>query len=143
MRAISVRQRLGKSETTSRINSISVGKKRRPLKINGRVLLGWTNRRKSNHFAHYRRVAEEFSETVGIDPWLIDPIFRNCGHIDFQKREGEDCLASFVDEVLILISKKYREYGIEEEPFVVVKADSGTYGMAIMSVRSPAEVSHS
>src|SRR5436190_5730658 len=40
--------------------------------------LGWTNRRKSNHFAHYRRVAEEFSETVGIDPWLIDPIFRNC-----------------------------------------------------------------
>lgn len=102
--------------------------------------LGWSNRRKSNHFAHYRRVAAEFAEMLHIDPWLIDPIFRNCGHIDFQKREGEDCLASFVDEVLTAVAKKYREYGIEQEPFVVIKADSGTYGMAIMSVKSPDEV---
>lgn len=102
--------------------------------------LGWTNRRKSNHFAHYRRVAAEFAEIVHIDPWLIDAIFRNCGHIDFQKREGEDCLASYVDEVLAAVAEKYREYGIEREPFVVVKADAGTYGMAIMTVKSAAEV---
>src|SRR5258706_13654970 len=102
--------------------------------------LGWTNRRKSNHFAHYRRVAEEFSETVGIDPWLIDPIFRNCGHIDFLKHAGQDCLAAYVDEVLAAVAKKYREYGIDQEPFVVIKSDSGTYGMAIMTVRSAAEV---
>ncbi len=102
--------------------------------------LGWSNRRKSNHFAHYGRVAVEFGDVVDIDPWLIDPVFRNCGHIDFQKREGEDCLASYVDEVLAAVAKKYREYGIDQEPFVVIKADSGTYGMAIMTVRSQAEV---
>lgn len=102
--------------------------------------LGWTNRRKSNHFAHYRRVAAEFAQIVHIDPWLIDAIFRNCGHIDFQKREGEDCLASYVDEVLTAVAKKYREYGIDQEPFVVVKADAGTYGMAIMTVKNAAEV---
>jgi glutamate--cysteine ligase len=102
--------------------------------------LGWSNRRKSNHFAHYRRVAAEFGDMVGIDPWLIDPIFRNCGHIDFHNREGEECLASFVGEVLAAVSEKYRAYGIEQEPFVVVKADAGTYGMGIMTVKSPAEV---
>lgn len=102
--------------------------------------LGWTNRRKSNHFAHYRRVAAEFAKVTNIDPWLVDPIFRNCGHIDFQKREGEDCLASFVDEVLSAVRRKYQEHGIEQQPFVIVKADAGTYGMAIMSVKSADEV---
>jgi glutamate--cysteine ligase len=31
--------------------------------------------------------------------------------------------------------RKYKEYGINEKPFVVVKADNGTYGMGIMTVR--------
>ena len=104
------------------------------------LALGWSNRRKSNHFAFYREVAAEFADMLGIDPWLIDPIFRNCGCIDFQKREGEDCLVTNVDEVLRAVGEKYAEYGIEREPFVVVKADAGTYGMAIMTVRSAAEV---
>lgn len=104
------------------------------------LALGWSNRRKSNHFAHYRQVADEFAAATEIDPWLIDPIFRNCGCIDFQKREGEDCVVNFVDEVLRTVAAKYAEYGIDQEPFVVVKADSGTYGMAIMTVRSAAEV---
>ena len=38
------------------------------------------------------------------------------------------------------IRAKYREYGITEEPFVIVKADAGTYGMGIMTVKSPDEV---
>lgn len=104
------------------------------------LALGWSNRRKSNHFAHYRRVAAEFAGLAGIDPWLIDPIFRNCGQIDFQNRTGEDCVVTFVDEVLQAVAQKYAEHGIDLEPFVVVKADAGTYGMAIMSVKSGAEV---
>lgn len=104
------------------------------------LALGWSDRRKSNHFAHYRQVAVEFAELAQIDPWLIDPIFRNCGCIDFQKREGEDCVVAYVGEVLEVVAKKYAEHGIDREPFVVVKADAGTYGMAIMSVKSPAEV---
>lgn len=104
------------------------------------LALGWSSRRKSNHFAHYRQVAAEFAQFAQIDPWLIDPMFRNCGCIDFQKREGEDCVVTYVEELLHAIAEKYTQYGIEQEPFVVVKADAGTYGMAIMSVKSAAEV---
>jgi glutamate--cysteine ligase len=104
------------------------------------LALGWSNRTKSNHFAHYRQVAAEFATALDMDPWLIDPIFRNCGCIDFQKREGEDCVATYVDEVLQTVAAKYAEYGIDRQPFVVVKADAGTYGMAIMTVKSVAEV---
>ena len=102
--------------------------------------MGWSDRLKSDHFAHYKRVAAEFSELVGIDPWLIDPHFRRCGKIDFKAREGEDCLADNVNDVLDFIRSKYKEYGIDEEPFVIAKADSGTYGMNIMTVRDAAEI---
>ena len=102
--------------------------------------LGWNRRLKSDHFGFYREVALEFAELVNIDPWLIDPMFRNCGQIDFMKREGEDCLASNVEKLLSDIRDKYEHFGIDQEPYVIVKADAGTYGMGIMTVRSADEV---
>ena len=67
-------------------------------------------------------------------------MFRKCGKIDFMHRTGDDCLAGYVDEVLAEIRLKYREHGIDLEPFVMVKADAGTYGMAVMTVKSADEV---
>lgn len=102
--------------------------------------LGWNLRRKSDHFAHYQRVAQEFAGLVGIDPWLVDPLFRRCGKIDFHRNEGEDCLARNVGELLGQIQDNYDSHGITQKPFAVVKADRGTYGMGIMMVRSVDEV---
>jgi len=101
---------------------------------------GWSVRRKSNHFAAYKEIAAEFSQLIGIDPWLINPYFEKCGRIDFRERKGEECLEGYVSEVLDDIRAKYREYKIEQEPFVIVKADAGTYGMGIMTVKDPSEV---
>ncbi len=101
---------------------------------------GWYNRRKSHHFTAYSAIAEQFAALVGIDPWLIDPYFGVCGEINFQDRAGEECLASNVNALLARIGAKYAEYGIEEAPFVIVKADAGTYGMGIMTVRSAEDV---
>jgi glutamate--cysteine ligase len=101
---------------------------------------GWYNRRKSHHFELYRGVAAEFGELLGIDPWLVDPDFAVCGRIDFRERTGEECLAYNVETLLSRIAAKYAEYGIDEKPFVIVKADAGTYGMGIMTVRDPSEV---
>jgi glutamate--cysteine ligase len=104
------------------------------------LALGWSNRLKSQHFAHYRRLAAELAGLLDIDPWLIDPLFRRCTEINFQNRDGEECLASNVEDVLTAVAAKYREYGITHDPFVIVKADAGTYGMAIMTVKSAADV---
>jgi glutamate--cysteine ligase len=101
---------------------------------------GWYNRKKSHHFDAYQRVAKQFADIVDIDRWLIDPFFGVCGEIDFRERAGEECLASNVDLVLGRIAKKYVQYGITEKPFVIVKADAGTYGMGIMTVRDASEV---
>ncbi|MEZ5628756.1 MAG: glutamate--cysteine ligase [Rhodocyclaceae bacterium] len=101
---------------------------------------GWHSRRKSNHARAYDRVAKDFAEHVGIDPWRINPEFGVCGQIDFKERTGEECLAGQVDSLLTRIRSKYKEYGVTDEPFVVVKADAGTYGMGIMMVKDAAEV---
>ena len=101
---------------------------------------GWFMRRKSNHFAVYRDVATDFAQLIGIDPWLINPYFGKCGKINFQERQGEECLEGYVSEVLTDIRAKCQEYGIKQDPFVIMKADSGTYGMAIMTIKDPAEV---
>ncbi len=101
---------------------------------------GWTTRRKSQHFAAYDRVADEFAKLLDIDPWLINPYFAVCGEVDFQARTGEECLAAQVDAVLQKIRAKYAEYGVKDDPFVIVKADAGTYGMGIMTVKDASEV---
>ena len=104
------------------------------------LVAGWHTRRKSQHFAAYHQVANQFSELIGIDPWLIDPYFDVCGQINFHERIGEECLAAKVDDVLQKIRAKYTEYGVKNDPFVIVKADAGTYGMGIMTVKDASEV---
>ncbi|MFZ2302190.1 MAG: glutamate--cysteine ligase [Gallionella sp.] len=101
---------------------------------------GWYTRRKSQHFTAYDRVAEEFAKLLGIDPWLINPYFATCSQVNFQERVGEACLAAQVDNVLKKIRAKYAEYGVKHDPFVIVKADAGTYGMGIMTVKDASEI---
>ncbi len=101
---------------------------------------GWTTRRKSQHFGAYDQVADEFAKLLNIDPWMINPYFAMCGEVDFHARTGEECLALQVDTVLQKMRTKYAEYGVKEEPFVIVKADAGTYGMGIMTVKDASEV---
>jgi glutamate--cysteine ligase len=101
---------------------------------------GWATRRKSEHFSAYNQVAKEFSEFLGIDEWLINPYFDTASGVDFQARVGEDEMAAKVEILLAKIKQKYQEYGVEQEPFLIVKADAGTYGMGIMTVKSPDDV---
>jgi glutamate--cysteine ligase len=85
-------------------------------------------------------VADDFGKLLNIDPWLINPYFAVCSEVDFHARTGEDCLAAQVDFVLQRIRAKYAEYGVKDDPFVIVKADAGTYGMGIMTVKDASEV---
>ncbi|MCX7209882.1 MAG: glutamate--cysteine ligase [Burkholderiales bacterium] len=101
---------------------------------------GWAVRRKTNHFAAYDEVAKKFGKLIDVDPWMLNPYFAKSTGINFHERIGEENLASNVDMLLTKIRKKYKEYGIKETPFVIVKADAGTYGMGIMTVRDASEV---
>lgn len=104
--------------------------------------LGWSQRLKSDHFQYYAEVVAEFAETMQIDPWLIAPLFRHCGKIDFMQQDGMECLIHHAEELFASIEKKYAEYHIPYQPFLIIKADAGTYGMAVMTVRHVDELRH-
>jgi glutamate--cysteine ligase len=101
---------------------------------------GWAVRRKTNHFQSYEEVAKKFAKLLGMDPWLINPMFAQCGEVNFAEGAGIECVQSNADALITKIRRKYKEYGINEKPFVVVKADNGTYGMGIMTVRDAKEL---
>ncbi|MBS83446.1 MAG: glutamate--cysteine ligase [Gammaproteobacteria bacterium] len=96
--------------------------------------IGWNNRSKTDHCEYYSNVADNFSRLIEIDSWLIEPYFRNCGEIDFQTKQGEDCLIYNAEKLFHIIQKKYDEYEIKEKPYIMIKADSGTYGMGIILI---------
>ena len=94
-------------------------------------------RRKSRHFKAYEEVSKRFGKLLGIDPWLINPMFAHGGEVSFSESTGMEGLSSHVDALLTKVKRKYKEYGINEKPFVVVKSDGGggSSGMGIMTVR--------
>ena len=101
---------------------------------------GWAIRRKTNHFAAYEEVAKKFAKLLGMDPWLVNPMYARCGEVNFSDGAGAECLMSNAEALLGKIRRKYKEYGIQEKPFIIVKADAGTYGMGIMTVRDPKDL---
>jgi glutamate--cysteine ligase len=96
---------------------------------------GWTLRRKSHHLRSYEEVAKKFAKLLGMDPWLITPMHAFCGDVDISERSGLDGLRTHVEALLVKIKRKYKEYGINERPFVVVKPDAGSSGKGILTVR--------
>ncbi len=104
------------------------------------AVLGWSIRSKTMHATFYQQICVEFATLIGIDPWLISPLFLHQQPIDFVKRENIDELIEKTAQLLEQIQQKYFEYHIELTPFVVVKADAGTYGMGVMPIHDPAQL---
>ncbi len=102
--------------------------------------MGWYLRTKSHHFDIYNLLATELAEILKIDPWLISSQHSSCDMINFKEQKGIECLAQKVDELIENLRKKYREYAIDDEPYCYVKADNGTYGIAVWPVFSGQEV---
>jgi glutamate--cysteine ligase len=101
---------------------------------------GWAARRKSKHFHSYEEVAKKFAKLLGMDPWLINPMAAQCGEVDTASDAGLDCVQAQADALLGKVRRKFKEYGINEKPFVVVKADSGSVGAGVLTVRDAREL---
>ena len=96
---------------------------------------GWFTRRNSTHMKCFEEVAKRFGKLVGVDHWLVTPMHDKVGTIDLSSEAGLQKLTSHVDALLAKIKKKYKEYGIKEKPFVVVKDDDSSNGMGMITVR--------
>ena len=107
-----------------------------------RSTAGWYNRQEVPSLrASTTRSRANSATLLDIDPWLVDPYFGVCSadRLPRARRRGVPGVERR-RRCSTASRAKYAEYGIEEKPFVIVKADAGTYGMGIMTVRDPSEV---
>ncbi len=101
---------------------------------------GWSRRRKSAHFHSYEEVAKKFAKLLGMDPWLINPMYGRCGEVSLSEASGLECVQTTADALLTKVRRKYKEYGITEKPFVVVKGDNSSSGAGFMTVRDARDI---
>lgn len=101
---------------------------------------GWFNRRKSQHFSIYNQVVKDFSDFLKIDEWLINPFFDTHDNMDINNEQDLQIIADKSEFLLKKIKEKYIKYQITHQPYLVIKADSGTYGMGIITIQDPKEV---
>ena len=96
---------------------------------------GWSVRRKSKHFRSYEDLSKRFGKLLGIDPWLINPMSSHAEDIDFGSDQGVETITAHCEALLAKVRRKYKEYGINEKPFVIVKPENGTNGVGVVTVR--------
>ncbi len=102
--------------------------------------LGWYQRKKSRYFSHFNRLIDEFSELVGFDPWLLKVETEIFEGFEITDDSSRDLLAARVDSMIANLKSEYQKRGIDQTPFVFVKNNSGTYGLAVIRVGSGEEV---
>ncbi|MEW6055628.1 MAG: glutamate--cysteine ligase [Bdellovibrionota bacterium] len=102
--------------------------------------MGWHSRKKSDFFVHYNKLAGELAEAAGCDAWHVQVTTQLVEGVDFQAHLGMDRIARAVDATLEQMRSEYAKRNIQEEPFVFVKNNAGTYGMGILRVQSGKEL---
>lgn len=102
--------------------------------------IGWYQRQKSRYFHHYNELVNEFAKVAEIDPFSLRVETELFSDFDINNESSRNQLAEKVDAMIARLKLEYTKRGINQEPFVFVKNNSGTYGLAVIRVGSGAEV---
>lgn len=96
--------------------------------------IGWHHRQKSQHFAYYQQVAQEFAQAFTIDSWLIDAWWQVIEPINFVTKQGLDTLQHQATDLFTNLQQQYQQRNLLVSPFLMLKANAGTYGQAVLPI---------
>jgi len=101
---------------------------------------GWHSRLKSHHFCHTKELIDEFAHLIDVDPWIFSCLYSVVGDIDINIDDDRKRLMEMAGDLFHRIQRKYQKHNIIEKPYIVVKADYGTYGMGVMPIENPSDI---
>jgi glutamate--cysteine ligase len=110
------------------------------LPIYPSLAAGWHRRLKSVHFSCMQDVVGALSKVVGLDPWFFSSFYTACGDVNVNEDQDRERLADMAADLFRKIKSKYKEYGINEQPFIFLKSDSGTYGMGVQPIEDANDI---
>lgn len=102
--------------------------------------MGWYRRKKSSFFTSYNALAKEFAELLEIDPWMVQVQSESSPAFSVDDPESRKKLSEHCAQVMNQLREEYKERGIQQEPYLFVKNDSGTYGLGVIQVTKPEDV---
>ncbi len=101
---------------------------------------GWHVRSKFEHFKHNYGLIEQFSKIIDVDPWLLTCLDDVVRDININDEADRMRMMGHVEKLFEKIEKKYNEYDIKEKPYIILKSDSGTYGMGVVPIENPKDI---
>ena len=104
------------------------------------IQAGWHARLKSHHFSHTANLIREFAGLLDLDPWLFSCLFDVVDAVNINIAEDQYKLADAAAKLFKEVAAKYKEHNIEEKPYIMLKADSGTYGMGVLPIEDPSDI---
>ena len=102
--------------------------------------MGWFRRRKSHHYEMLKPYVDEMASLLSIDPWHLMPDWFVSQNKCLTEEACKIKLAEEIDEFLDGLREKYATLGIDREPTIVMKNDSGTYGLGIMMLTAGEQI---
>lgn len=104
------------------------------------IQAGWHSRHKSHHFRYVNELFQEFGAIVNLDPWLFSCFFEVEDRININNENDRERLMHKAQAMMKQIEVKYQEHGIKEKPYLVIKSDSGTYGLGVLAIENPEDI---
>ena len=98
------------------------------------VMAGWHSRMKSHHFSHAADLIKEFAKIIDLDPWFFSCLYTVVDRVDIHDPQDRGRLRDAASGLFRRVADKYAEHRIDEKPYLVIKSDSGTYGMGVLAV---------
>jgi glutamate--cysteine ligase len=92
-------------------------------------------RLKSTYLRCYEEVVKRFGKLIGVDAWLMNPMWETLPHVNVDIATDQGRLREAVDALLAKVRKRYKEYGIKEKAFVVLKADNHDRSFRAVALR--------
>ena len=122
------------------INGIPDVLKQSHIPIYPSIQAGWHSRKKSHHFQITNDLIREFAALLDLDPWFFSCVYRVASQVDINQEKDRLTLYETAVDLFSAIKRKYEEHGISEKPYIILKADSGTYGMGVMALEEPEQI---
>ncbi len=104
------------------------------------IQAGWHSRLKSHHFRHTSDLINEFSKIIDLDPWFFSSFFSVVDRVNINVEDDRMRLFNEAENLFNQIAQKYHEHNIPEKPYLILKADSGTYGMGVLPIEDPKDI---
>jgi glutamate--cysteine ligase len=103
--------------------------------------LGWYRRRKSNHFEIVDSLLQKLEQQFPFfDSWYFSMRSSIVPEVDFESEIGLKTLVQATESIFELLKQDYLDRKIPESPRVFLKNDSGTYGLGVISLKSPGQI---